>query len=370
MAPTPTEREALLLALNQAVRSFTNQVTFYSEAVAATVGIHPTDLDCLSLIAVEGSVTPGRLVDVTGLTSGAITGALDRLERGGYVRREPDPSDRRRVVVRPVDDALGSVAAAFVPMISASNVLAERYEDAELATIIDYVTRATPLLREETFRLRAGSLTEGASEQPDDVAEVALPGVGTREGTLRFVNGAARLTVVAEAGQRQLFTAQFRGGRPTTREEGDTVVVQYRRSPFAHFRTSGTITLDADRRWRVEVKGGIANSTFDLRDTTVDSVTVHGGVSSVDLHLPRPASITTVEVRGGMSAVTITRPSGVPARVTIRGGASNLVIDGQRFGAIGGHTDLRSAHPAGDTQLDIVLRGGASSVSVIDDRDR
>jgi hypothetical protein len=200
------------------------------------------------------------------------------------------------------------------------------------------------------------------------VSEVALPGVGTREGTLRFVNGAARLTVVADTGQRELFTAQFRGGRPTIREDGDTVVVQYRRSPFAHFRTSGTITLDAHRRWRVEVNGGVANSTFDLRNTTVDSVSVHGGVSSVDLHLPRPANATSVEVRGGMSAVSITRPPDVPVHVTIKGGASNLVIDDQRFGAIGGRVDLRSPHPAGDAQLDVVLRGGASSLSVIGSR--
>jgi DNA-binding MarR family transcriptional regulator len=360
MTRTSTEREALLTALHTAMRSFTNQVTFYSEAVAATVGLHPTDLDCLSVIDMAGSLTAGRLADVTGLSTGAVTGVIDRLERAGFVRREADPTDRRRVVVQPVPEALGSIGAAFVPMITATSAMASRYDDSELATITDYVTRSTPMLREETLRLRAGD--DLASEAVDDVA---VRGAGVRDATIRFVNGAVRLQLVAEPGRPQLFSAQFRGGTPTTREDGDTVVVQYRRSPFAHFRTSGDIVLDADRQWRVEVNGGLAHSTFDLRDTVVDAFTVRGGVSGVDLHLPRPRGATTVEVKGGMSAVTITRPDDVPARVRIKGGASNLVLDEQRFRAVGGTIDLRSAHAEGGDHLEVVVVGGVSSLSVV-----
>jgi hypothetical protein len=263
-----------------------------------------------------------------------------------------------------VPDALARVATAFVPMLSASAAMAARYDDDQLAAIIDYVTRSTPMLHEETLRLRAGIGTEGTPTD-DDVDEVAVRGAGAPEATLRFLNGAARLTVVTSSTDGSLFTAKFHGGRPTTREEGDTVVVQYRRSPFAHFRTSGTITLDADRRWHVEIQGGLAHSTFDLRDTDVASVTVRGGISSLELQLPRPVGTTTVDVTGGVNAVTITRPDGVPAHVTINGGAANLVLDAQRFRAVGGGVDLRSAPGDADEGLEVRVRGGARSLSVV-----
>jgi DNA-binding MarR family transcriptional regulator len=346
------------------MRSFSNQVSFYAEAVAASVGIHPTDLDCLSVIALEGAVTPGHLADVSGLTSGAVTGVIDRLERGGLVRRHADPTDRRRVVVEPVHDALARVATAYVPMLSASAQMATRYDDDQLATIIDYVTRATPMLLEETLRLRAGAADPGGTLD-DAVDEVAVQGTGAREATLRFVNGAARLTVVTASTDGSLFHGKFHGGRPTTRQDRDTVVVQYRRAPFAHFRTSGTITLDADRRWHVEIHGGLAHSTFDLRDTDVASVTVRGGISSLELQLPRPVGTTTVDIAGGVNAVTISRPDDVSAHVTINGGATNLVVDSQRFRAVGGGVDLRSRQPGSDGELEVSVRGGARSLSVV-----
>jgi DNA-binding MarR family transcriptional regulator len=363
-AASPPEREALLAALSQAMRSFNNQVSFYSEAVAATVGIHPTDLDCLSVIALEGGASPGRLADVSGLTSGAITGVIDRLERDGFVRRRPDPTDRRKVLVEPVPEAMPRVAAAFVPMLSASSELAARYDDDQLATIIDYVTRATPMLHEETLRLRDGLGARAvADEEPGDA--VALHGSGAPEATLRFVNGAARMTVVAARGGQSLVSAQFRGGRPTMREAGDTVTVQYRRSPFAHFRTSGTITLDADRRWHIEINGGLAHSTLDLRETDVASVSVKGGISSIELHLPAPAGRTTVDVVGGVNAMTITRPDGVPARVRINGGATNLVLDDQRFRAVGGEVHLASPQQSTGDAVEVSVRGGSRSLSVV-----
>jgi DNA-binding MarR family transcriptional regulator len=355
------ERVALLAALHQAMRGFTNQVTFYSEAVAAAVGIHPTDLDCLSVIDMEDGLTAGRLAEVTGLTTGAVTGVIDRLERAGYVRREADPSDRRRVVVRAVPDALGPIGAAFVPMLTATSTMAARYSDAELATITDYVTRSTPMLREETLRLRDRNADE-RTDAPDDA--VAVTGKGVRDATLHFTNGAARLSLQASANQPQLVSASFRGGKPTVREDDDTVHVHYRRSPFGHFGRSD-ITLAADRRWRIEIDGGFAHSTIDARATTLDAVSVRGGVSSIELHVPRPHGTTRVEVRGGVSAMTIVRPAGVPARVRVRGGAVNLVLDDQRLGAVGGKAELRSTDPPGDDQLEVLIDGGARSLSVL-----
>ena len=70
------------------------------EVVAASLGLNATDLRCLELASSEPEMTPTRLAELSDLTSGAVTGVLDRLERAGFVRREFDPSDRRRLLVR------------------------------------------------------------------------------------------------------------------------------------------------------------------------------------------------------------------------------------------------------------------------------
>src|SRR5688500_5827036 len=83
------------------------------EAVADRLGLNPTDLRCLGLATSEPGLTPTRLAELAGLTTGAITGVLDRLERAEFVRREPDPSDRRRLRVQLVPDRLGELTAYY-----------------------------------------------------------------------------------------------------------------------------------------------------------------------------------------------------------------------------------------------------------------
>ena len=88
----------------EAWRPLVARALVFHEAVAERLGINATDLKCLELAVGEDDISPTRLAELTGLTSGAITGVLDRLERRGIVRREADPTDRRRIVVR-VDPA-------------------------------------------------------------------------------------------------------------------------------------------------------------------------------------------------------------------------------------------------------------------------
>jgi DNA-binding MarR family transcriptional regulator len=361
-------RRALLDALNTSVRRFTNHVTFYSEAVASQAGLHPTDLDCLSVIELDGPLTAGRLAEITGLTTGAVTGVIDRLERSGHVRREPDTTDRRRVLVRVVPDSARRVGESFVPMRRATEQMCDRYSDEELAVITDFATRAVPVLREESLRMR--------ESDPNDAGTVsgshAVGHAGTRNATLRIQHGAARLSIVAALGQPELFSAQWWGARPTVKQEADgagaVVTVQYRRSPFGHFRTRGQVVLDAGSRWQVEINGGCAHSRFDLSATRVERVTFNGGTSSLDIDLPAATGRQLVEINGGAHAVTITRPAGVPTRLVVNGGASNLVLDDQRFGGVGGRTELHDTTAGnGNDQpsLEVRVRGGASSLSVI-----
>ena len=89
-------------------------------------------------------MTAGRLAELSGLTTGAITGVINRLEQAGFVRREQDPTDRRRVIVHAVPDSAAARKAAkfFEGMANASVALCDRYSDADLALILDFVSRA------------------------------------------------------------------------------------------------------------------------------------------------------------------------------------------------------------------------------------
>ena len=90
-----SDRAATEAALDQALRATSAQSVLFSQAVADRVGISATDLETLDILVRSGPLTAGRLAELTGLTTGAITGLVDRLERRGYAHREPHPTDRR-----------------------------------------------------------------------------------------------------------------------------------------------------------------------------------------------------------------------------------------------------------------------------------
>src|SRR5215813_713559 len=101
-------RDELLHELTLAGRRLSTATILFHQAVADRLGLNLTDHKCVDLLLLHGPLTAGELASMTALTTGAITAALDRLGRAGFVRREADPGDRRRVVVRPVP---GRVAA-------------------------------------------------------------------------------------------------------------------------------------------------------------------------------------------------------------------------------------------------------------------
>ena len=111
----------------------------FDQAVADALGLNRTDMRCLDTIEREGPVPAGRLADATGLTSGAITTALDRLERAGYARRVRDPSDRRRVLVELTPQARERTYVFFEPHIALSEQLFQRYTEEQLELLLEFV---------------------------------------------------------------------------------------------------------------------------------------------------------------------------------------------------------------------------------------
>lgn len=156
-----SDRATLCAAVDRELRRVTSLSVLFSHAVAERLGLHPTDLECLGFLFEEGAVPAGRLAELTGLTTGAVTRLIDRLEQAGYVRREPDPRDRRRVLVRPVRERGPELAHHFEPMGRAMAALYARYSDAELALVLDFARQAAAVAQEQAARLRAAAAPGG-----------------------------------------------------------------------------------------------------------------------------------------------------------------------------------------------------------------
>jgi DNA-binding MarR family transcriptional regulator len=145
----------LTAKLDVALRDASGRSVLFSQAVADSAGMNPTDLESLDLLARNGPMTAGRLADLTGLTTGAITGLIDRLERRGYARRKPHPSDRRSVIVQPlIENAERDLGPAYASMNQAMDELLSRYSDEELAVILDFTTRAAEITSQQIAALR------------------------------------------------------------------------------------------------------------------------------------------------------------------------------------------------------------------------
>ena len=104
----------------------------HGQAVARRVGVNSSDLECLDLILMSGPSTAGEIARHTGLTSGAVTGLIDRLERLGLVERTADPADRRKVLVRVREDKIGPIAQLYAPLEKAMQALLAGYSREEL----------------------------------------------------------------------------------------------------------------------------------------------------------------------------------------------------------------------------------------------
>ena len=157
-------RVALLAALDRELRRMTSQSVLFSQAVAERLGMHPTDLETLGFLYDEGPVPAGRLAELTGLTTGAVTRMIDRLERAGYVRREPDPRDRRRVIVRPLPERRSKIGPLFKGMRRAMEELCAHYSDEQLALILDFMTRGDAAGQDQIARLQAEGSPAGRRE--------------------------------------------------------------------------------------------------------------------------------------------------------------------------------------------------------------
>lgn len=136
---TPEREELIAAVLNEGRRMGTRTVVFHA-AIADRLGLNPSDHKCADLICNEtGPITAGRLAEITGLSTGAITGVVDRLERAGFVERVPDPEDRRRVVIKGTEGRRPDVRHMFLPMMEGVASLCSKYDNEQLALIAGFM---------------------------------------------------------------------------------------------------------------------------------------------------------------------------------------------------------------------------------------
>ena len=149
---TPSASES-----NRLHRELATAVVSFQEAVARSVGMSAAERKCAGLLAERGRMTPGELAHATGLTTGAITGIVDRLSKAGYAARVAHPSDRRSVIVeaRDADRLMAIIGPPFAALTAAMDGIDARYSDAERALIQRHLRDTTAVLREETARLMA-----------------------------------------------------------------------------------------------------------------------------------------------------------------------------------------------------------------------
>jgi len=136
----PTREAAAVMA---AMRKASAMGVLISNAVAAKVGLSPVDLECLDYVVEQGAVTAGQISARSGLTTGAVTGLIDRLEKAGFVKRKPSETDRRKVFVVPERDSVLRIEATYSPVVEAMQKTLSAYTSAELDLIARFLNDAS-----------------------------------------------------------------------------------------------------------------------------------------------------------------------------------------------------------------------------------
>jgi DNA-binding MarR family transcriptional regulator len=374
MSSKETTRTELLSAVLLKTRKMTGQGILFSQAVADRLGLAVTDAEALEQLAAMGRATAGQIAELTGLTTGAATRMIDRLEQSGFVRRGVDPADRRRVIVEPILERVRDVETQYASLRAATRSAIERYSDHDLVLIRDYLDRALEAGRSETARLTEAPTTPGP-----DSSSIAPLG-GTASGRLVFISGAPNLTLRGDRSVAELYRAKFSGPIPKVRVRDGTVTVRYGRFSWfewrgriagqmidaaAHWRDDrGDIALNTSVPWTIEIRGGVSRVTADLRDLDLAAFEVTGGVSRIDLNLPAPRALAQIQIGGGANDVAVHRPAGVACRLHVRGGANKVTFDGQAARK-GLQIEFETKDFAGrGPGYEIELTGGANRLTV------
>ena len=140
------------------VRKQTTAVVLFHHALAERLGLGPTDHKCLDLLRDRGPMAGSELGAITGLTSGAITGVVGRLERAGYLRREPDANDQRKQILHLVPKS-SPFQGVLQPLRQDVAKVVENFDAHQLSAIAQFLDRSTDLIYRHAALLRAETVS-------------------------------------------------------------------------------------------------------------------------------------------------------------------------------------------------------------------
>ncbi|HEY7702636.1 MAG TPA: MarR family transcriptional regulator [Candidatus Limnocylindrales bacterium] len=356
----------------RSLRRVSLQGSLFGHTVALRFGLSESDIEALEVLIDSGAATAGKLSDLMGLTTGAVTRVIDRLEQAGYVRRVPDPADRRRVIVEIVPERVAAVEATMARVGDKSASEIGHYSEAELAIIDDFLNRMAAVRREE-----ASALREAREPAAGGGSEHAAPIGGLDRARLLFKSGAHELLLRGATGLDDLYRAKFEGPVPQVRLRDGVVTIQYRgwsgRWTGSLYKGGwqwdwherrADVSLNAAIPWDVEIVGGAGKLQGKLSSLDVRSFELTGGVDQLRLTLGRPAGAVPIRLTAGVNNVRIERPAGVPVRLDLRGGAGRIDLDDRRLNGTGDTVlETPGATKAADLyQVEIV--GGAAKITV------
>jgi DNA-binding MarR family transcriptional regulator len=152
------ERDRLIDEISIEVRAEQTAVDIFDDVVADKMRINRTDMRCLDILQRAEAMTAGDLARESGLTTGAVTAVLDRLERAGYARRARDTADRRKVLIEVVPEAFAGMGAYYGPLAEWTNAELAQYDDERLLFLRDFLRRGREFLEAHTDRVRRGEL--------------------------------------------------------------------------------------------------------------------------------------------------------------------------------------------------------------------
>lgn len=145
----------------QLIRRHSTAVVLLHHAVAEHMGLGPTDLKCFDLLREHGAASASELAAITGLTSGALTGVVARLESAGFIHREPDPNDGRRQILSPLHEHAPEIHRVFEPLLADISALLATFDNRQREVIHVFLQQTTDAIYRQVALLRGRGL------QPD-----------------------------------------------------------------------------------------------------------------------------------------------------------------------------------------------------------
>lgn len=159
--PTPTTH--LQEQLAQRMRGLGSRTVLYQQNVAAALKVYNSDFLSVDILRERGPITAGELSKLTGLSTGSVTALIDRLEKNGFVRRQNDPNDRRKVIIVPIYEEKEDVSHIYMPLNDAMMELASTYSDEELTLITQFLDKASNVIEEQMTALSSIARSKSTS---------------------------------------------------------------------------------------------------------------------------------------------------------------------------------------------------------------